>query len=116
MQRAVQAARVTENQGLTAVSVFAGFSLADIEAPCVSVVVTGWSTPEGVEAAQAAADRIAAQIWAERAQFVYDSEPLAASLERAKDMAVDASRPVLLLDHSDNCMSGWTPVPTDSSC
>jgi len=108
MQRAVQAPRVTENQGLTAVLVFAGFSLADIEAPCVSVVVTGWNTPEGVEAAQAAADRIAAQIWAERSQFVYDSEPLAASLERAKDMAVNASGPVLLLDHSDNCMSGGT--------
>ena len=73
------------------------------------------NSADGVEAAQATADRIAAQIWAERSQFVYDSEPLAASLERAKDMAVDASRPVLLLDHSDNCMSGWTPVPTDSS-
>jgi microcystin degradation protein MlrC len=108
MQRAVQAARASEAMGMPAVSVFAGFSLADIEAPCVSVVVTGHSTPEGTEAAQAVADRIAAQIWDERAGFVYRSEPLADSLARAQDLAAGATRPVLLLDHGDNCMSGGT--------
>jgi microcystin degradation protein MlrC len=108
MQRAVQAASATEQQGIPAVSVFAGFSLADIEAPCVSVVVTGVATAEGEAAAQMVADRIAEQIWAERKAFVYDSEPLAASLNRAQAMAVEATQPVLLLDHSDNCMSGGT--------
>jgi microcystin degradation protein MlrC len=108
MQRAVQAARGAEAQGIPAVSVFAGFSLADIEAPCVSVVVTGRNTPQGIEAAQAAADRIGAQIWDERAGFVYDSEPLADSLARAQALAAGATRPVLLLDHGDNCMSGGT--------
>jgi microcystin degradation protein MlrC len=108
MQRAVQAACAAEAEGMPAVSVFAGFSLADIEAPCVSVVVTGRSTPEDMEAAQAVADRIAAQIWDERAGFVYESEPLADSLARARALAVGASRPVLLLDHGDNCMSGGT--------
>lgn len=108
MQRAVQAAGAAENAGIPAVTVFAGFSLADIEAPCVSVVVTAVDTPEGVAAAQAAADRIAEQIWAEREQFVYDSEPLATSLARAQALADGAERPVLLLDHGDNCMSGGT--------
>lgn len=108
MQRAVQAAGAAENAGIPAVTVFAGFSLADIEAPCVSVVVTAVDTPEGVAAAQAAADRIAEQIWADRAQFVYDSEPLATSLARAQALAEGPRRPVLLLDHSDNCMSGGT--------
>jgi microcystin degradation protein MlrC len=108
MQRAVQAARAAEAEGIPAVSVFAGFSLADIEAPCVSVVVTGYDTPEGMKAAQAAADRVAAQIWEERAGFVYESESLAESLARARSLAEGASRPVLLLDHGDNCMSGGT--------
>lgn len=108
MRRAVQAARLAEHEGMPAVSVFSGFSLSDIEAPCVSVVVTGLHTPDGMAAAQAVADRIAEQIWAERAQFVYASEPLAVSLARAQALAADATRPVLLLDHSDNCMSGGT--------
>lgn len=106
MLRAVDAARAAEADGMPAVSVFAGFSLADIEAPCMSVVVTGHADDPG--AAQAVADRIAATIWQERAEFVYDSEPLAQSLQRAQALAQGAERPVLLLDHSDNCMSGGT--------
>ena len=106
MLRAVDAARAAEADGVPAVSVFAGFSLADIEAPFMSVVVTGLA--DAPEAAQAVADRIAATIWQERAEFVYDSEPLAQSLQRAQALAQGAERPVLLLDHSDNCMSGGT--------
>jgi microcystin degradation protein MlrC len=108
MLRAVQAARGAEAQGMPAVSIFAGFSLADIATPCVSVVVTGADTPQGVDAAQAVADRVAAQIWEDRAGFVYRSEPLVQSLVRALALASGASRPVLLLDHGDNCMSGGT--------
>jgi len=108
MARAVQAARQAEHQGIPAVSILAGFSLADIAAPCVSVVVTGIDTGEGVCAAQAAADRIAEQIWADRGGFVYESEPLATSLAKAQTLAEGAKRPVLLLDHGDNCMSGGT--------
>lgn len=106
MQRAVEAAREAEKEGMPAVSVFAGFSLADIEAPCMSVVVTGKA--DDPQAAQAVADRIARQIWDERPRFVYESEPLQASLARAQALAQGATRPVLLLDHSDNCMSGGT--------
>lgn len=106
MLRAVDAARAAEHEGMPAVTVFAGFSLADIAAPCMSVVVTGHASDP--QAAQAVADRIANQIWNDRAQFVYDSEPLQDSLSRAQALAQGASRPVLLLDHSDNCMSGGT--------
>ena len=74
--------------------------------------MTGLATPEGLDAAQAAADRIATQIWASREGFVYESEPLQASLQRALALAAESNhadqRPVLLLDHSDNCMSGGT--------
>ncbi|QHJ00837.1 microcystin degradation protein MlrC [Xylophilus rhododendri] len=102
MQRAIDAARAAEASGTLAASIFAGFSLADIEAPCMSVIVVD----DSAEKAQATADRIAGQIWAEREQFIYRSEALADSVARARKMAEGQSRPVLLLDHGDNCMSG----------
>lgn len=106
MMRAVDSAQIAESEGIAAVSVFAGFSLADIEAPCMSVVVTGIAL--GPRIAKAVVERIASQIWDERAEFIYKSELLEHSLIRAKALAQGASRPILLLDHSDNCMSGGT--------
>lgn len=105
MQRAVAAARAAEEAGMPAVSVLAGFALADIAAPCVSVVVVG----DGDRAAaEATADRLAKQIWADREGFVYRSLPLETSVAEARAMAEGADKPVLLLDHGDNCMSGGT--------
>ncbi|MBA3624597.1 MAG: M81 family metallopeptidase [Methylibium sp.] len=108
MQEAVASARAAEAGGVAAVSVFAGFALADIEAPCVSVVVTSAESPEAQARAQAALDSLSEQIWTGRAGFSYCSEPLPASLARAQAAAEHAGRPVLLLDHGDNCMSGGT--------
>ena len=106
MRDAVDAARQLEHGGLPAVTVFAGFSLADIEAPCMSVVAT--CREEDLDATQAAVDDLAQQIWQRRADYVYRSEALADSLGRAANLAQGATRPVLLLDHGDNCMSGGT--------
>ncbi len=110
MKRALDAARRAEAEaGVAAVSVFSGFSLADIPAPCLSVVVTAEDDGEaGVARAQAVADRIASQAWDERDGFVYRSAPLAESIAEARRLAEGAGKPVLLLDHSDNCMSGGT--------
>jgi microcystin degradation protein MlrC len=108
MKEAVAAARAAEADGVAAVSVFAGFALADIEAPCVSVVVTTADTPEARTQAQAALDALGEQIWAARQGFNFSSEPLSTSLARAQAAAEHADRPVLLLDHGDNCMSGGT--------
>ncbi len=106
MRHAVAAARQAEADGMLAVSVLAGFGLADIAAPCLSMLVVG---DGDVGAAQAAADQLAAQIWDERAGFVYASEPLPDSIARAARLAAtDGTGPVLLLDHGDNCMSGGT--------
>lgn len=110
MARAVSAARQHEAAGhALAVSVFAGFSLADIAAPCMSVVAVE-APPldeDGTAATAAEAVRdVADQIWRERAGFIYRGEPLARSIARAKALAESATRPVLLLDHGDNCMSG----------
>jgi len=58
--------------------------------------------------AEAAATRMAAAIWAQRDGYIYRSEPRAESLARAVALARGAERPVLLLDHGDNCNSGGT--------
>lgn len=112
MTAAVASARAAEGQGVPAVTVFAGFALADIPAPCVSVVVTDTDDTAGHARAQRTADGLAGQIWAAREGFVYRSEPLADSLARAAALAdaqhAGANRPVLLLDHGDNVMSGGT--------
>lgn len=105
MKRAVDAARAAEADGMLAVSVLSGFSLADIEAPCISVVVVANNDRAKAEAV---AERIARQIWDERDDFVYRSAPLAESVEQAVVFAQGADKPVLLLDHGDNCMSGGT--------
>ena len=104
MQRAVQRALELEAQGLQAVSVFAGFSLADIHDAGMSVVVVG----DSPEQAQAAANALARQIWDQRDGFVYTSEPLAESVAQARRLrdTASAAGPVLLLDHGDNVMSG----------
>jgi len=105
MQAAVDAARRLEAEGLLAVSVLAGFSLADIAHPCISVIAVADGDPA---AAERAAAQVAAQIWRQRDGFVYRSDPLAASLARARELAVGRDRPILLLDHGDNCNSGGT--------
>jgi microcystin degradation protein MlrC len=47
--------------------------------------------------------------WRAREQFVYRVEALQSSLERARALgAGSAARPVVLLDHYDNCASGGT--------
>ncbi|WP_353147069.1 M81 family metallopeptidase [Pollutimonas bauzanensis] len=115
MKRAVATATQMEQDGdALAVTVMAGFSLADIPAPCLSILVVG----EDAIAAQKAADRLATAVWAEKEGFVYRSPPLADSIRQAialgnqqgaaQPQCGDANGPVLLLDHSDNCMSGGT--------
>ena len=106
MHEAVELARATEAAGMLGVSVLAGFSLADIAAPCVSVVVI---SDADQQAAEQFADVIAGFIWDSRAGFVYESETLADSIARAKALVEQpGTGPVLLLDHGDNCMSGGT--------
>ncbi|WP_315837668.1 M81 family metallopeptidase [Bradyrhizobium prioriisuperbiae] len=105
MYRAVEAARQAERDGMLAVSILSGFPLADIAAPYLSVVVVGNGDRD---AADAVAERIARQVWDEREGFIYQSEPMAQSVSRAFSLAEGATRPVLLVDHGDNCTSGGT--------
>jgi microcystin degradation protein MlrC len=110
MRRAVERACELERDGLLAATVFAGFSLADFQDAGVSVVTVGRSQDE----AQQAADELARDIWRERDGFVYTSAPLADSVAQARALRAQAGgRPLLLLDHGDNVMSGGTCDTTD---
>lgn len=105
MRRAVDAARALERgPGLLAATVMAGFSLADFADAGMSVLVVA----DGDAAlAERAAGELAGQIWREREGFVYRSPALADALQRAQALAdAPGAGPVLLLDHSDNVMSG----------
>jgi microcystin degradation protein MlrC len=95
-------AAAAERSGVLDVSVFGGFPLADIPRPGVSVLAVADGDRD---AAQHAVDVIADEAWRRRAEFIYDAEPLAQSITRAKAMT---DGPILLIDHCDNCASGGT--------
>jgi microcystin degradation protein MlrC len=95
-------ARQMEKAGTLAASFFVGFPHADIPYAGSSAVVV---TDGDAARARRECDELLDMAWAERAKFVYRVEPLAASLKRASEIA---ARPVMLLDHYDNCASGGT--------
>ena len=100
--------RAIEAEGALCASLFVGFPNADIEFAGLSVVVV---TDNNQAQAERWRDELLALAWEQRKAFVYQIEPLATSMARAKALA-DAkpagSGPVVLLDHSDNCASGGT--------
>ncbi len=95
-------ARRMEAGGALAASFFVGFPHADIPYAGSSAVVVADGDPAR---ARRECDELLAMAWEERAKFVYRIEPLEASLKRASEIA---ARPVMLLDHYDNCASGGT--------
>lgn len=100
-------ARAAETRpGVQAVTVFGGFPIADLAETGVSVIAVA-DTPA---LAREVADAIGEAAWSRRAEFVYDQEPLEKSVARARALA-GGDKPVLLLDHGDNCNSGG---PCDS--
>jgi microcystin degradation protein MlrC len=93
--------------GALAASLFTGFPHADITNAGLSAVVVTDGDPKLAERLR---DELLKQAWNERAAFVYQLEPLAQSVARAKAMPPKQSGdgPVVLLDHYDNCASGGT--------
>ena len=98
----LEMARRAEQQGLLAGSVFGGFPLADIWHAGLSVVTIADGAAEEAERVR---DEILDAAWAERAEFVFDSQPLAETIAAAKQMD---DGPIVLLDHADNTASGGT--------
>jgi microcystin degradation protein MlrC len=83
-------------------TLFTGFPHADIRNAGLSVAV---ATDGDMARAEALRDELLDIAWRERETFVYQIEPLAESLARAKAME---EGPVILLDHYDNAASGGT--------
>ncbi len=101
----VALAREAEQEpGILAVSVFSGFWLGDSPDTALSVVVmTDGDRAHG----EAVRDRILAAGWKQRADFDFQSAPLADSVALAKALADGpGTGPVILVDHADNCNSG----------
>jgi microcystin degradation protein MlrC len=97
-----------EAQGALCASVFVGFPNADITYAGLSAVVV---TDQDPALARRWCDELLALAWSQREAFVYQPEPLAASMARAQALAAarpPGAGPVVLLDHSDNCASGGT--------
>jgi len=102
MRDLIAHARQVEADGALAATIFPGFPNADIrDAGLSAVVVTDYDTA----AAELACGHLLIQAWVQRREFVYRGEPAAAAVARAARMT---ERPVLLLDHCDNCGSGGT--------
>jgi microcystin degradation protein MlrC len=95
-------AKQMEKRGALAATFFVGFPHADIPIAGSSAVVV---TDGDATKARALCDELLDMAWSAREQFVYRVEPLEQSLRRAADLS---GRPVVLLDHYDNCASGGT--------
>jgi microcystin degradation protein MlrC len=107
MKEALAGAHEREKDaGILACSVFGGFPQADTFDAGMSVLVVA-------DGDAALADRTARWgadfLWSRREAFIFRQEPLSRSLAAAKKAATGANgRPVILMDHGDNVMSGGT--------
>ncbi len=98
-----ESVRAAEQEpGVLAVSVLAGFPLADTREAGLSCIVM----TDGDEAlGQRIRDRILAEAWENRDAYTMIPEPLSASVAHAKSLE---GGPWLLLDVADTCNSGGT--------
>jgi microcystin degradation protein MlrC len=92
-------------EGALAASLFTGFPHADIRNAGLSAVVVADADRALAERLR---DALLGQAWEAREAFVYQIDPLAQSVARAKAMPADGEGPIVLLDHYDNCASGGT--------
>jgi microcystin degradation protein MlrC len=94
-----------EHARVLCASFFVGFPHADIPYAGSSAVVV---TDGDAAKARALCNELLDTAWNAREKFVYQVEPLEKSLQRAKEFGGGSGRPVVLLDHYDNCASGGT--------
>ena len=105
-------AEALEAEGALGVSVFTGFPHADINDAGLSVVVV---TDGDADRAEQYTNELLDQAWEARDDFVYEVEPLEASIARAQTLAEsgEGDGPVVILDHYDNTASGGTMDTTE---
>ena len=103
MKSLLDLARQAEAEpGILAATVFGGFPLADFHDAGGSVCVVA---DGDMALAESWRDRLVAEMWKNREEFVYKGQPLEDAVARAKTLM---EGPVLLLDHADNVGSGGT--------
>lgn len=103
MKAVVDAARAEEGRpGVLSATVLAGFSLSDVPAAGLSVLVC---TENDRALAEGVAERLADLAWQRRGDFTCVPEPLEQSIRQAKKAT---EGPVLLIDFADNTSSGGT--------
>jgi len=108
--QAMCAAWEASGRALTA-SAYVGFPHADIHGAGLSAVVT---TNGDRADAQRMVQELLDFAFEAREAFVFRPEPLAESVARARAAgATKADKPVVLLDHYDNCASGGTMDTTE---
>ncbi len=115
MKAALEGAKWRErDRGILACSVFGGFPQADTPDAGMSVVVVADAKIlRSKRAANALAERTAEWgvtfLQSRRREFIFAQVPLAQSISRAKvEAGRSTGKPIILLDHGDNCMSGGT--------
>jgi microcystin degradation protein MlrC len=116
MKLAVEAAIELEKKpGVLGASILAGFSLADFKDAGMSVIViVDEQISPTHELANQCADQLQNMILSQADGFIYDSLPITAALQKASELTQSPAKgPVLLLDHSDNVMSGGPCDTTD---
>ena len=116
MQDVVQAAiQMEKTPGILGISILAGFSLADFKDAGMSIIVIADEYQQGaIDHGNDLANHLEERILSQADGFIYESSPVAIALKRASEIANNGSSgPVLLLDHSDNVMSGGPCDTTD---
>lgn len=116
MQAAVQSAiDLEKTPGILGISILAGFSLADFQDAGMSVIVIAdQGVLDAVNRGNQIANQLQEQILSQADGFIYESIPIAVSLQKASELTkLRTPGPVLLLDHSDNVMSGGPCDTTD---
>jgi microcystin degradation protein MlrC len=108
--QALCAAWETSGRAIAA-SLFVGFPHADVQHAGLSAVAITNNDPSD---AQAMVDELLSRAWNARREFMFQVEPLEASVHRAKQLGAPGRLPVVLLDHYDNCASGGTMDTTDT--
>jgi microcystin degradation protein MlrC len=95
-----RAAEMERDPRVVAISIFAGFPLADIRDAGLSVVVV---TDADQSLADRLADELEAMAWAHRREFTHQGLPVAEAVARARAIG---GRPVVLADMADNTGGG----------
>jgi microcystin degradation protein MlrC len=95
-----RAAEMEKNPRVIAISIFAGFPMADIQDAGLSIVVV---TDDDATLANSLADELEALAWEHRHEFVHQGLPVAEAVARAR--AIEG-RPVVLADMADNTGGG----------